>query len=600
MLLKLVTYASVLFLVSPLVILIVLSFNSGRTVSVWEGFSTHWYSVVFHDADLWGAIRNTFLIAIVSTVVATILGTMAALALGKYKFKGRTLVYNVLYIPTILPEIIFGVSLLALFLLIRLPLGYISIICAHITFSMSFVTLIVLAKLNNFDHRLEEASLDLGAGRWQTFRYVVLPNLAPAILSGALFAFTLSIDDFIVTFFTAGATSATLPLKIYSLIKFGVTPALNAVSTVLIVFTVTALALANAMQRTGGISKILKWTLAGMGAIVLLFFVVTFFFRQEKKQLYLYNYAEYVSAELIEEFERRYDVEVSVNYFNDNEELLSRLQMGVEGYDLIFPTAHMVGILKAQGLIQPIDTSSLTNLPQVDPRFRRLDFDPSGSYSVPYAYGFIAMVYNQDQIKDSITSWRALWDEKYRSNILMVDDMNDVLFTGYRYLGYEMDKDPRKLQEVTEALIRQKPLLLKYENNMTRDYMVAGDVWIAQTWNGFIQQILSAGERFKMVIPEEGVLFFMDNMCIPKNAPNKETAELFINFLLEPRNAARNMEIIAYAMPVPAARDFLPDSIRNSQAIFPPDNVIEHMTLFRDMGEFNTLLEEAWTRIKVR
>ena len=598
--LKLVTYAGVFFLISPLIILIIFSFNSGHTVSVWEGFSTHWYSVVLQDADLWYSIRNSFLIAILSTVAATILGTMAALALGKYAFRGRDLMYNILYIPTILPEIIFGVSLLALFLLIKLPLGYISIICAHITFSMSFVTLIVLTKLYNFDRRLEEASLDLGASRFQTFRYVVLPNLAPAIVSGALFAFTLSIDDFIVTFFTAGATSVTLPLKIYSLIKFGVTPALNAVSTILIVFTITALALANGLQKSGSIKKVYKWVLAGLAAVVILFFTVLYLVKPEKKHLYLYNYAGYLSADLIEAFEKEYNVDVSVNYYNDNEELLSRLQMGVEGYDLIFPTSSMVEILKGQGLIEPIDTTKLTNLKNIDPRFRRLNYDPTGSYYIPYAYGYLGLVYNADFIKDTITSWKDLWNEKYRSNILMVDDMVDVLFTGYKYFGYDMDTDPKKLEQVTDILIKQKPLLLKYENNMTLEYMVAGDVWIAQTWNGYIARILQAGPQFRTVLPKEGVFFFIDNICIPKHAPNKEVAELFINYLMDPRNTARNIEAIAYAMPNPAAKAFLPDSVRNNEAIFPSDSLLQHMNLYQDLGAFNLKLEEAWTKIKIQ
>lgn len=598
--LKIITFAGVAFLVSPLIILVIFSFNSGKTVSHWEGFSTHWYSVVFRDADLWNSIRNSFFIAITSTAVSTVLGTMAALAIGKYAFRGRRLFYNLLYIPTILPEIIFGVSLLALFMLIRLPLGFISIICAHITFSMAFVTLIVLAKINNFDRRLEEASLDLGANRWQTYRYVVLPNLMPAIVSGALFAFTLSIDDFVVTFFTAGVSSATLPLKIYSLIKFGVTPAINAVSTVLIIFTITALALANGMQKSARINKGYQYALMSLAGVVILFFMVSWFIKPEKKQLYIYNYSSYLSDEVIAGFEKEYGVHVSVNYYNSNEELLSRLKMGVAGYDIIVPTSSTVEILKLNDLIQPIDTSKLTNLHFIDPRFRKLDYDTTGSWYVPYAYGFSALVYNQQLITDTIDSWADMWNENYRSNIIMVDDMREVLFAGYKCLGYDMDKNQEHLNQVTDLMIKQKPLLLKYENVMTMDYLLAGDVWIAQTWNGFIAKILKQGKQFKMAIPKEGVLFFIDNLCIPKSAGNKETAELFINYLIQPRNTARNIEAIMYAMPNLAAKELLPDSVKNNPVIFPSDQLLRNMNLVKDQGEFNLKQEEAWTKIKIK
>ena len=193
-----------------------------------------------------------------------------------------------------------------------------------------------------------------------------------------------------------------------------------------------------------------------------------------------------------------------------------------------------------------------------------------------------------------------MWNKKYSHNILMCDDMNEVFFAGYKCLGYKIDDDQRKLDAVTDLLIRQKPLLLKYENNMIVDYMVNGDVWIAQSWNGMIAKIMKSGKQFKMAIPKEGVLSFIDNMCIPKAAPNKETAELFIDFLMRPKNTARTMEVILYSMPNPAAKAFLPDSLRNNPVMFPSREIIEHMNLTPDRGAFNQKLEQAWTKLKVK
>ncbi len=598
--LKMMTLLGVFFLLLPLIILVVFSFNDSRTVTHWTGFSLKWYASVMNDGSLWLAVKNSLVIAIVSTFFTTILATMAAMLLGKYRFRGRELFQNMLYVPVILPEIIFGVALLALFMLVNFPLGLTSIICGHITFSFPFATLIILGKVNNLPPSIEEASLDLGANRMQTFFRVILPYISPGVVSGALFAFTLSIDDFIVTFFTAGVGSSTLPLKIYSLIKFGVTPSVNAISTILIVFTVVALVLADRLQKSERIGKKVKLAVGGVFLAIILFLILMPLFSQVDKKLNIYNFSNYLDEVLIRDFKKQTGIDVSLDYYNDNEELLSRLQMGVGGYDLIFPSGYMVKMLHERGLIAPIDQKQVPNAAYLNPLFRRLSYDTTGRFYLPYAYGYTAIVYNSEKIRDTVDSWSAMWNPAYRENILMLDDMREVFWTAYKYLGQPFDTDTAKLSRAFDLLAKQKPLLKKYESNATYEMMLSGDVWIAQTWNGLIARLNAADPKFRLSFPKEGVIFFVDNICIPATAPHKKNAEKFINFLLEPANAARNMTAIKYAMPHPEGKKLLEPALRDNRIIFyePADD--SELEVIRDLGPFNKKLDRAWTELKVR
>jgi spermidine/putrescine transport system permease protein len=243
------------FIYIPILILVIFSFNQERINAVWTGFTTDWYIRVFSDADLMHALYNSLIVGASSTLIATILGTMAAIGMSKYAFPGKKLFDAVLFLPIVIPEIVMGVSMLIFYVFIQLTLGVISIIIAHITFNIAFVFVIVRARLAGMEPHVEQAAADLGASPWQIFRYVTLPLITPGIISGALLAFTISWDDFMIAFFTAGVGGTTLPMKVYSMIKFGVSPEINAISTVMILFTMILILIA---LRIEGINKTAK------------------------------------------------------------------------------------------------------------------------------------------------------------------------------------------------------------------------------------------------------------------------------------------------------------------------------------------------------
>jgi len=225
------------FLYAPILVLMLFSFNSSKSTQVWTGFSTKWYGELLRDETVLAAFKISIIVGVSATAIATVIGTLTALALSRYRFRGKTFADSAIYAATVMPEIVVGVSLLVFFVATTINLGIVTIIIAHVAFTISFVTIVVRARLSGMDRSIEEAAQDLGANPVETFLRVTLPLILPGVMAGALLAFTLSFDDFVITFFVAGVGSSTLPLKIYSMIKFGVSPAINALSTIVLVTT---------------------------------------------------------------------------------------------------------------------------------------------------------------------------------------------------------------------------------------------------------------------------------------------------------------------------------------------------------------------------
>ncbi len=253
--LRVYSFMVYLYIYIPIIILIVFSFNNQKLNISWKGFTWHWYDVLFNDHQVQQATMNTLIIAVVSTLVATMIGTLAALAMQRYRFPGYDASEAVMYIPIVIPEVVMGISLLVFFVLVNVKLGLFTIALSHIAFNIPFVALVVRARLHGYDNAIDEAAMDLGADEMTTFRRVTLPTIMPGILSGAMLALTLSLDDYVITYFTAGPGSTTLPLRVFSMVRFMVTPEVNALSTiwVLIVFAILLISQLLQSRRTSAI-----------------------------------------------------------------------------------------------------------------------------------------------------------------------------------------------------------------------------------------------------------------------------------------------------------------------------------------------------------
>jgi spermidine/putrescine transport system permease protein len=248
-----------LFLYAPIAVLVLFSFTTDSFGVRWTGFTFDWYVKLLDDKRLIGAAINSLRVALISTAVSTVIGTLAALAMERYRFRGRTGVDGLLYLPIVIPEIVMALSLLAFFSFafdiieqltgVKLKMSLMTVILAHITFSISFVVIVVRASLRGFDRRLEEAAMDLGANEWQTFWKITFPLILPGIIGGALLAFTISLDDFVISFFTAGPGGSLLPIEVYASVKRAITPKINAISTIMLVISIALIGLSQLFQR---------------------------------------------------------------------------------------------------------------------------------------------------------------------------------------------------------------------------------------------------------------------------------------------------------------------------------------------------------------
>jgi spermidine/putrescine transport system permease protein len=246
------SWAVYAFLYVPIFILILYSFNRSKQTAAWEGLTLDWYERLFRNDLILRAVKNSLVVATLTTVVSTVVGTLVALALARYEYKGKAATQAALYLPVVTPEIVVGAALVTFFGVVEFRLSLWTVVIAHIAFCVSYVAIVVRARLAGFDRSLEEAATDLGAGPVDVFRRVTLPLIMPGIVAGALLAFTLSIDDYVITSFVAGVGATTLPLQIYSMLKVGVTPEVNAVSTLLLVVTVVLIAIAQRLQQGPG------------------------------------------------------------------------------------------------------------------------------------------------------------------------------------------------------------------------------------------------------------------------------------------------------------------------------------------------------------
>ncbi len=576
------------------------SFSASRVAGTWGGLSLRWYREVLADRSLWESVRNSVVVAVVSTAASTLLGTLAALAIGRRDFRGRGLLGQLLNAPILLPEIVLGIALLSTYALVGANLGLGTVVCGHVTLGFPVVALVVLGRVRSLDPDVERAALDLGATPSRAFRDVVLPALAPGILSGALVAFTVSIDDFVVTFFTAGAGASTLPLKVWALMRHGTTPAVNAAAALLVAATALFLAAARALSAAERVPARAKWAFAA-GAPSLLLLALLPPLGGTVREVRLLVYSDYFVPALAAEFEKETGVRVRVDYTNTNEETLVKVKLGAGGHDLVIASSFLLELLAREGLLQPIEAGSVPNLSRLDPVFRGPPWDPSGRWGIPLAYGFTGIAWNSSAVAGPVESWKVLWDPAYRGRILMLDDAREVFTVAYSLFGVPLDAEHAdRLPEALELLASQKPFLRKYESNLAGDLLVRGEVDLAQTWAGQAWRAARERPQIRFCLPKEGSLLFVDSLCIPRGASRPAEAALLSDFLLRPENASRWMQETGYSMPYPDAVRLLPREMRENPVFIPPVGRIGDHRVGVDLGELAPVLDHAWTQLKSR
>jgi spermidine/putrescine transport system permease protein len=593
--LGLVSLFGYLFLYAPIAVLVVFSFNDSRLGSVWRGFTLAWYERLLEDAQIQTSLRNSLLVAAATTLLATATGTAAALAWKRHRFRRLAALEGLLLLPIVVPEIVLASSLVLLFAALGLRLGFLSVILAHVAFSVSYAVVVVRARLAGFDRSLEEAAMDLGATPWRTFWHVTLPAIAPGVWAAALMVFALSIDDYVITSFVAGVGATTLPIQIYSMVKSGVSPQINAISTVLLAATGLLLFASYRLERGGGVRQAAPAGLLGL-AILLLPFARGL--PADERVLNVYIWSDYLPQTTLRRFEERHGVRVNLDLYDSNEALLAKLETGRVDYDVICPSTYVVEVLKKRDALLPLDRSALPHFENLDPRFVDQPHDPGNRLSIPYLVGFTGIAYDRKKV-EAVDSWDALWDRRYAGRILMLDDPREALGAALKREGLSVNTiDPEPLRRAQAALLRQKPLVRAYNSTSFDDALLARDVWIAQGWSGQFAKVIEQDGDLAFVVPQEGSAVFLDNLAIPRSAPHPKLAHAFLDFTLEAEVAAEIATQMKYTTPNRAAHALLPPAVRSNPAIFPPADVLSRVELMRDLGDATVLYDRLWTEVK--
>lgn len=319
--------------------------------------------------------------------------------------------------------------------------------------------------------------------------------------------------------------------------------------------------------------------------------------KKDQKVVNIYNWGEYIDEDLISKFEEETGIKVNYDTFVTNEDLYVKLKNSNVSYDLLIPSDYMIEKMIMEDMLQKLDFDNIPNYKNIDSEFKDKQFDPKNEYSVPYFWGTLGLVYNTDNIKEDIDSWNALWDQKYKDKIIMMDSSRDAIGLSLIKLGYSMNsEDEKELNKAKEELMKQKELVRAYQLDQTKDIMINGEADLAVMYSGDAALAINEASNLKYVIPKEGSNIFIDSMVIPKNAENKANAEAFINFMLDENNASQNASI-GYSTPISKAKDLLEDDMKNNQASYPDLSKYKNLETFKDPGEKVKIYDDIWQSI---
>ena len=616
-------YLALIFILlyAPIVTLIVLSFNQSKTRAKWGGFTLKWYKELLKNEQIMSAFYTTLIIAFISAAIATVIGTAAAIAIQGMKQKWKTMYMGLTNIPMMNAEIVMGVSLMLLFIAFHMTLGFGTILIAHITFNIPYVILSVLPKLKQTNRYTYEAALDLGASPVKAFFKVVFPDIVPGVLSGFMLAFTMSLDDFVITHFTKGPGIDTLSTKIYTEVRKGIKPEIYALSTIMFVTVLVLLLLINyspkeeeetvvrkkKVRKPSRVKKILIQRVVPV-AICIVFIGGGFYYAKENdvmngEKLVVYNWGEYIDPEVLTMFEEETGIDIVYEEFETNEILYPKISSGAIAYDVICPSDYMIQRMIENDLLSEINFDNIPNLKNIGKQYleQSRQFDPENKYSVPYCWGTVGILYNKMMVDEPVDSWSILWDPKYKDNILMQDSVRDAFGVTLKYLGYSLNSiDLDELTEAKNLLIEQKPLVQAYVIDQVRDKMIGNEAALGVIYSGEAIYTQKENPNLEYVIPKEGSNIWIDSWVIPKNAEHKENAEKFINFLCRPDIALMNFEYITYSTPTEAARELIEDeSIRNSEIAFPDLSKYDNLETFQYLGtEADQVYGDLWNKVK--
>lgn len=622
---KIILTLTMLFFYLPILYIIIFSFNDSRSLTKFGGFSLRWYEKMFADSTMMEAVLYTVIIAVIATVVATVVGTITAIGLSKSRKVVQKMVERINDLPVMNPDIVTAISLLMFFSVLTVKKGFGTLLIAHIMFCIPYVMLSVTPKLRSLDPNLIDAAMDLGATPFQALTKVIVPQIKPGIVSGALIAFTMSFDDFVISYFTTGNGVNNISILVYTMSK-RVNPSINALSTIVIFLITLVLGVVNIVpivrekrEKDGKSSRaVSRKAMAAVAAVLVLAVVggtVGARLSQQHKSaaavekygsnvLKLYLPGEYLGENVISDFEKQYGVRVIVENFDSNEMMYTKLMAG-DRYDVIIPSDYMIERLMNEDFLQPLDKSMIPNMENMSDAVLGMSYDPDNTYSIPYFWGSVGLVYNHENVDPAVIEsegWEVLRNTDYAGHIYIYDSERDSFMMAFKALGYSMNtEDPNEINDAYEWLLQMNNTMSPvYVTDEVIDGMMNGYKDIAVVYSGDAAVVLDENEDMSFYMPSQGTNIWCDAMVIPQNAENPKLAHEFINYMLTYEAAFDNTETVGYTSPNAEVFEEMTSSedLYADNAAYLPRSGYDKDEMFHDNQVLMRELSKLWIKVK--
>ena len=622
---KIILILTMLFFYLPILYIIVFSFNDSRSLTKFSGFSLRWYEKMFADSTMMEAVLYTVIIALIATVVSTVVGTITAIGLSKSRKVVQKMVERINDLPVMNPDIVTAISLLMFFSVLTVKKGFGTLLLAHIMFCVPYVMLSVTPKLRSLDPNLIDAAMDLGATPFQALTKVIVPQIKPGIVSGALIAFTMSFDDFVISYFTTGNGVNNISILVYTMSK-RVNPSINALSTIVILLITLVLGVVNIVpivrekrEKDGKSSRaVSRKAMAAVAAVLVLAIVggtVGASLSQQHKSaaavekygsnvLKLYLPGEYLGENVISDFEKQFGVRVIVENFDSNEMMYTKLMAG-DRYDVVIPSDYMIERLMKEDFLQPLDKSLIPNMENMDDAVRGMSYDPQNDWSIPYFWGSVGLVYNHENVDPAVIEregWEILRNADYAGHIYIYDSERDSFMMAFKALGYSMNtEDPDEINAAYEWLLQMNNTMSPvYVTDEVIDGMMNGYKDIAVVYSGDAAVVLDENEDMSFYMPSQGTNIWCDAMVIPANAENPKLAHEFINYMLTYEAAFDNTETVGYTSPNAEVFEEMTSSedLYADNAAYLPRSGYDKDEMFHDNQTLMRELSRLWIKVK--
>ena len=622
---KIILILTMLFFYLPILYIIVFSFNDSRSLTKFSGFSLRWYEKMFADSTMMEAVLYTVIIALIATVVSTVVGTITAIGLSKSRKVVQKMVERINDLPVMNPDIVTAISLLMFFSVLTVKKGFGTLLLAHIMFCVPYVMLSVTPKLRSLDPNLIDAAMDLGATPFQALTKVIVPQIKPGIVSGALIAFTMSFDDFVISYFTTGNGVNNISILVYTMSK-RVNPSINALSTIVILLITLALGVVNIVpivrekrekdgKTSRAVSRKAMAIVAGVLVLAVLGGTVGASVSQQHKSaeaiekygsnvLKLYLPGEYLGENVISDFEKQFGVRVIVENFDSNEMMYTKLMAG-DRYDVVIPSDYMIERLMKEDFLQPLDKSLIPNMENMDDAVRGMSYDPQNDWSIPYFWGSVGLVYNHENVDPAVIEregWEILRNTDYAGHVYIYDSERDSFMMAFKALGYSMNtEDPDEINAAYEWLLQMNNTMSPvYVTDEVIDGMMNGYKDIAVVYSGDAAVVLDENEDMSFYMPSQGTNIWCDAMVIPQNAENPKLAHEFINYMLTYEAAFDNTETVGYTSPNAEVFEEMTSSedLYADNAAYLPRSGYDKDEMFHDNQVLMRELSKLWIKVK--